>query len=77
MQKIARSPLRISKYLIPMAMITPPMAMMTCPRTIQSGNPCKATPLSRLRRKSVKKTEAVSVKKISLSDDQREEFGNF
>jgi len=33
--------------------------------------------LSRLRRKSVKKTEAVSVKKISLFDDQKEEFGNF
>jgi hypothetical protein len=31
----------------------------------------------RLRRKSVKKTEYVSVKKISLFDDQREEFGNF
>jgi hypothetical protein len=31
----------------------------------------------RLRRKSVKKTEVVSVKKISLFDDQREEFGNF
>jgi hypothetical protein len=31
----------------------------------------------RLRRKSVKKTEEVSVKKISLFDDQREEFGNF
>lgn len=28
MQKIARSPLRISKYLIPMAMITYPRAMM-------------------------------------------------
>jgi len=33
--------------------------------------------LNRLRRKSVKKTEAVDVKKISLFDDQREEFGNF
>jgi hypothetical protein len=36
--------------------------------------------LSRLRRKSVKKTEAVSVKKISLFDDPEdsgEEFGNF
>jgi len=30
--------------------------------------------LNRLRRKSVKKTEAVSVKKISLFDDQRGEF---
>jgi hypothetical protein len=33
--------------------------------------------LNRLRRKSVKKTEVVGVKKISLFDDQREEFGNF
>jgi hypothetical protein len=33
--------------------------------------------LNRLRRKSVKKTEAVGVKKISLFDDQQEEFGNF
>jgi hypothetical protein len=29
------------------------------------------------KEKSVKKTEAVSVKKISLFDDQREELGNF
>jgi len=33
--------------------------------------------LNRLRRKSVKKNEDVGVKKISLFDDQREEFGNF
>jgi len=33
--------------------------------------------LNRLRRKSVKKIEEVGVKKISLFDDQREEFGNF
>jgi len=33
--------------------------------------------LIRLRRKSVKKTEEVSVKKFSLFDDHREEFGKF
>jgi len=33
--------------------------------------------LNRLRRKSFNKTEEVGVKKISLFDDQREEFGNF
>jgi hypothetical protein len=36
-----------------------------------------AVALSRLRRKSVKKTKGVSVKKFSLFDDQREEFGKF
>jgi len=33
--------------------------------------------LFRLRRKSVKKTEEGSVKKFSLFDDQRKEFGKF
>jgi len=45
-----------------------------------SDKPLQRNALNRLRRKSVKKTEAVGVKKISLFDDPEysgEEFGNF
>jgi len=43
--------------------------------TSLQDKPPKRNALNRLRGKSVKKTEAVGVKKISLFDDQREEFG--
>jgi len=45
--------------------------------SMPTGKSPERNALNRLRRKSVKKTEVVGVKKISLFDDQREEFGNF